>query len=97
MAKKQSASLAPAKRRGKNEKHMPDSEIDFSDIPELSSRQLRKACRVGRPKSVSPKQLIAIRLSPRLLAGLRSLAKRRKTPYQTLMHQLLEEAVKNAA
>ena len=76
---------------------MPDSKIDFSDIPELSATQLASARRVGRPKSDNPKQLIAVRLSPKLLADLKKLAKQRKTPYQTLMQQLLEKAIKEVA
>jgi predicted DNA binding CopG/RHH family protein len=76
---------------------MRDAKIDFSDIPELSDAQLHNARRVGRPKSNNPKQLIAVRLSPALLAALKKLAKRRKKPYQTLMHELLEKAVKDVA
>jgi len=43
------------------------------------------------------KQLIAIRIDPRLLAELRRLAARQHKPYQTLVHELLEAAVKRAA
>jgi len=71
---------------------MPDSRIDFSDIPESSDAELRRARRVGRPKSPHAKQLIAIRIDPRLLARLRRLAQRRQKPYQTLIHDLLERA-----
>jgi uncharacterized protein (DUF4415 family) len=60
---------------------MPDSRIDFSDIPESSDAELRRARRVGRPKSPHAKQLIAIRIDPRLLARLRRLAQRRQTPF----------------
>jgi uncharacterized protein (DUF4415 family) len=97
MAKKQSESSARGKRHGKKGKHISDSQIDFSDIPELTSQQLKKARRVGRPKSDNRKQLIAVRLSPKLLADLKKLAKRRKAFYQTLMHELLEKAVKEVA
>jgi hypothetical protein len=34
---------------------MPDSLIDFSDIPESTDQELRRARRVGRPKSGSAK------------------------------------------
>ena len=97
MGKKRSESSMRGKPRAKSGKHMPDSKIDFSDIPELSSTQLASARRVGRPKSDNPKQLIAVRLSPKLLADLKKLAKQRKTPYQTLMQQLLEKAIKEVA
>jgi uncharacterized protein (DUF4415 family) len=76
---------------------MPDSRIDFSDIPESSDAELRRARRVGRPKSHHAKQLIAIRIDPRLLARLRRLAQRRQKPYQTLIHDLLERAARQTA
>jgi predicted DNA binding CopG/RHH family protein len=71
---------------------MPDSKIDFSDISESTDSDLRRARRVGRPKSGSAKQLIAIRIAPRLLRQLRRLAARQSKPYQTLIHELLEKA-----
>lgn len=76
---------------------MPRANIDFSDIPELTSAQLKSARRVGRPKSGQAKQLIAFRISPNLLAALRRLAEVRGKPYQTLLHELLEKAVKHEA
>jgi uncharacterized protein (DUF4415 family) len=76
---------------------MPDSRIDFSDIPESSDEELGRARRVGRPATGRAKQLIAIRLDPRLLADLRRLAARQRKPYQTLVHELLEAAVRRAA
>ena len=96
MAKKRSESSARGGRRDKNGKHISDAEIDFSDIPELTDEQLAKARRVGRPRIDDPKQLIAIRISPKLLMQLRKLAKKQRRPYQTLMHDLLEQAVKKA-
>ena len=56
--------------------------------------ELKRARRVGRPKSPYAKQLIAIRIDPRLLARLRRLARRRQKPYQTMIHELLERAAK---
>lgn len=76
---------------------MPDSEIDFSDIPEMSDEELKRARRVGRPKSGMAKRLIAIRLSPQLLASLRRMAAKQGKPYQTLIHELLEKAASRAA
>ena len=76
---------------------MPDSEIDFSDIPESTDEELRRARRVGRPVSGMAKQLIAIRLSPKLLNQLRKMAARQRKPYQTLIHELLERAASHAA
>jgi predicted DNA binding CopG/RHH family protein len=45
---------------------------------------------VGRPATGNANQLIAIRISPRLLAQLRRLASKPSKPYQTLIHELLE-------
>jgi predicted DNA binding CopG/RHH family protein len=52
---------------------------------------------VGRPRSEAAKQLIAIRIDPRLLASLRRMATRLGKPYQTLIHELLEKAAGHAA
>src|ERR1700731_2623324 len=95
MKKKQSASLARARQRVKSARHMPDNQLDFSDIPEATTEQLRRARRVGRPVTGNAKQLIAIRIAPRLLARLRRLAARQSKPYQTLIHELLERAASN--
>lgn len=97
MAKKRSALSAPAKPHAKSVRHIPDSKIDFSDIPNSSTEELSGARRVGRPATGRAKQLIAIRIDPELLAELRRLAARKRKPYQTLLHELLEAAVRQAA
>lgn len=97
MKKKRSVSSAPGKRAGESARHIPDSQIDFSDIPEASEAQLRRMRRVGRPPSGTTKQLIAIRLSPQLLSQLRKMAAKQHKPYQTLIHELLEKAASRAA
>lgn len=94
MARKQSASSARAKPAARSARHIPGQEIDFSDIPESTDEELRRARRVGRPKAGDAKQLIAIRIHPRLLARLRRLAARHSKPYQTLIHELLEKATR---
>lgn len=98
MARKQFALSAPGKRAAKSGNHMldsrPDSQIDFSDIPESTDAELQRASRVGRPRTGRAKQLIAIRIDPRLLAQLRRLAAKQDKPYQTLIHELLEKAAK---
>jgi predicted DNA binding CopG/RHH family protein len=71
---------------------MPDSALNLSDIPEATDQQLRRARRVGRPVTGNAKQLIAIRIAPRLLSQLRRLAAKQSKPYQTLIHELLERA-----
>jgi predicted DNA binding CopG/RHH family protein len=76
---------------------MPDSRIDFSDIPETTDAELGRARRVGRPKTGRAKRLIAIRISPSLLAELRRQAAKQSMPYQALIHDLLEKAMSHAA
>src|SRR6266699_457116 len=71
MTKKRFASSAHARQRAKNARHMPDSMLDLTDIPEATDAQLRRARRVGRPSTGNAKQLIAIRISPKVLARLR--------------------------
>jgi len=71
---------------------MPDSQLDLADIPEATDEQLRRARRVGRPVTGNAKQLISIRIAPRLLAQLRRLAAKQSRPYQTFIHELLERA-----
>jgi len=92
MARKLFASSVRAKRAARSARHIPDRRIDFTDIPESTAEELRRARRVGRPKTGHAKQLIAIRIDPRLLARLRRLAARQAKPYQTLIHELLERA-----
>jgi predicted DNA binding CopG/RHH family protein len=92
VAKKRSVSYPRGRRAEKNARPTPDSQIDFSDIPESTDRELKRARRVGRPASGNAKQMIAIRIAPQLLASLRRLAKSRRKPYQTLIHELLEKA-----
>lgn len=97
MAKRQFASLAHGKRRARNAKAIPDSRLDLSDIPESSDEELRRARRVGRPATGNAKQLIAIRIAPRLLNQLRRMAAKQSKPYQTLIHDLLEKAARKVA
>ena len=97
MKKKNSGSSVRGRRAGGSVKPIPDSQIDFSDIPESTGEELKRARRVGRPASGVAKQLIAIRLSPRLLAQLRKMAAKQGKPYQTLIHELLERATSKAA
>ncbi len=94
MAKKQYASSARGRRAARSAKHISDREIDFSDIPESTDEELRRARRVGRPRTGHAKQLIAIRIDPRLLAQLRRLAAKQAKPYQTLIHEMLERAAR---
>src|SRR3989442_14805419 len=97
MEKKRSGLSARGKQAVRNVKHIPDRRIDFSDIPESTAEELKRARRVGRPARGTEKQLIAVRLDPKLLASLRRMAAKLGEPYQTLIHELLEKATRRAA
>jgi predicted DNA binding CopG/RHH family protein len=97
VVKKKSELLVHAKQIKKNVKHIPDKDLDFSDIPESTSAELKKARRVGRPCIDNAKQLIAIRIEPLLLNKIKTMAQKNKQPYQTFMQYLLAKAVKKTA
>jgi len=95
MNKRRFGSSARGARAGKNVKHIPNRQIDFSDIPEMSDAQLRAMRRVGRPTlGEVARQLIAIRIDPQVLEDLRNEAKRRDIGYQTLINDILTEHAK---
>jgi predicted DNA binding CopG/RHH family protein len=96
-SKKPSVSSARGNRAAKSAKHIPDHKIDFSDISDSTDEELKRARRVGRPATGNAKQLIAIRIDPKLLSALRKLASTQDKPYQTLIHELLEKAAKKVA
>ena len=71
--------------------------IDFSDIPEASSAQLRAMRRVGRPPlGTEARRLIAIRIDAQVLDAVRQEAKRRGVGYQSLINDLLAKHVSRA-
>ncbi len=72
--------------------------IDYSDIPESSTEQLKAMRRVGRPPlGDEPRQLIAIRVDPGVLDRFRKEARRRHVGYQTLINEVLAEHVRDVA
>lgn len=97
MAKKRLGLSVRGKQAARNARHIPDSDIDFSDASESTDEELKNARRVGRPATGNAKQLIAIRIDPQVLAKLRKMAESQDKPYQTLIHELLERAAKKAA
>jgi predicted DNA binding CopG/RHH family protein len=76
---------------------MPDSELNFDDIPELTDDELKRMRPVGRPKSEQTKYMISFRIDPKLLKSLRQMAEEQNKPYQTLIHELLTKATKKKA
>ena len=97
MAKKLSVSSARGGRAAKSARPIFNRGIDFSDIPESTDAELKRARRVGRPRRDDAKQIIAIRIRPRVLAALRKIAQKQDKPYQTLIHEILERATKSVA
>jgi uncharacterized protein (DUF4415 family) len=69
--------------------------IDFSDIPDSSTEQLKAMRRVGRPPlGDEPRRLIAIRVDPGVLEQFRKEARRRRVGYQTLINEVLARHVR---
>jgi uncharacterized protein (DUF4415 family) len=80
-----------AKKRGATKKR----KINYSDIPPLSDDQLASMRRIGRPPlGDEPRQLIAIRLDPKVLRWLRAVAAKRQVPYQSLINDMLASEMK---
>jgi uncharacterized protein (DUF4415 family) len=96
--KKSRGSSVRVARVGKKEKSMKSKKIDFSDIPELSDKQLSRLRRVGRPTvGDEPRKLIAIRLDAKVLSWLRETAEKKGRPYQSLVNEILAEKMRKAS
>ena len=96
--KKLRGSSARGGRPGKKGKDTMPKKIDFSDIAELSERQLARMRRVGRPTlGEKPRKLIAIRLDPKVLGWLRKTADKKGLPYQSLVNEILAEEMRKAS
>jgi len=91
---RKSASSARAERAGGSVRRTT-GKIDFSDIPEASTEQLRAMRRVGRPPiGDAPRQLIAIRVDAGVLEQFRKAARRKGVGYQTLINDVLAKHVR---
>jgi uncharacterized protein (DUF4415 family) len=90
-----SASELLTKRKGKSTFHkVKDSEIDYSDIPEFSTAELKKFKRVGRPLvGDSPREAISLRVESDVLDKLKKQAKNKGVGYQSLINAILKKAV----
>ena len=96
--KKSRGSSGRDARAAKSEKGMKSKKINFSDIPELSDKQLSSMRRVGRPTvGDEPRKLIAIRLDPKVLGWLRRTAEKKGLPYQSLVNEILAEEMRKAS
>ncbi|MDF0666038.1 MAG: BrnA antitoxin family protein [Nitrospira sp.] len=84
-------------RIGKKKSVTGKRKIDYSDIPPLSDEQLATMRRIGRPPlGDEPRQLIAIRLDPKVLRWLKAIAAKRQVPYQSLINDMLASEMKRA-
>ena len=89
---------ARGERAGNKDKDMKSKKIDFSEIPELSDKQLSRMRRVGRPTvGDEPRKLIAIRLDAKVLSWLRKTAEKKGQPYQSLVNEILAEEMRSAS
>jgi uncharacterized protein (DUF4415 family) len=96
--KKSRGSSARGVQAGKSDKGMNSKKINFSDIPELSDKQLSRMRRVGRPTvGDEPRKLIAIRLDAKVLLWLRETAEKKGKPYQSLVNEILAEEMRKAS
>ena len=96
--KKSHGLSARGEQAGKKDKSTKSKKIDFSDIPELSDKQLSRMRRVGRPTvGDEPRKLIAIRLDAKVLGWLRKTAEEKGLPYQTLVNEILAAEMKKAS
>ena len=95
--KKSRGSSARGARAVNKEKGMKSKKIDFSDISELSDRQLSSMRRVGRPSiGDAPRKLIGIRLDAKVLGWLRETAEKKGIPYQSLVNEILAGEMRKA-
>ncbi len=98
MAKKYSGSSVQGRQAKKSARPTRDREIDFSDIPELSDKQLTSMKRMGRPLlGTATRKLISVRIDPGVLTLLRTEAQKRGTGYQSLMNEILSKHFKKKA
>ncbi len=88
------AELRTRKSAKSTNREVKDSDIDYSDIPELSDEQLSKFKRRGRPViGESPRKAISIRIDENVLDKLKSKAKQNGVAYQSLINEILKKAI----
>jgi hypothetical protein len=93
MAKKYFVSSPRAARARKSAKPMQNERIDFSDIPRSTDEERAP----GWPSEIRKREATYRDPHfPRLLAQLQRIAAKRDKPYQTLIHELLEQAARKS-
>ncbi|MNL59611.1 hypothetical protein D3C87_1833540 [compost metagenome] len=76
-------------------KIVKDSEIDYSDIPKFSEKDLKKKFkRPGRPLiGKAPRKAISIRIDEFVLERLKKKARKEGVAYQSLINDILKRAI----
>ena len=81
-------------------KEIPDSKIDYSDIPPLTRDDMKRARRAkpGRPPiGLVSRKMISIKIDPFILEKIKLEARKHGNGYQTFIHEILEDYVKKHA
>jgi len=106
MKKRKSVLSASDKYIVKSAKNIPDSKIDFSDIPEMTLEEIKRGRRVSNPMSgkdllsnedfskTSIKEKVSIWIDENVLNAFKERAKQNKSDYQDLINQTLKDAIK---
>ncbi|MFS4458781.1 BrnA antitoxin family protein [Bdellovibrio sp. HCB2-146] len=76
-------------------KVVKDSEIDYSDIPKFTDKELKKKFkRPGRPLvGEAPRKAISIRIDESVLDKIKKKARKEGIAYQSLINDILKRAV----
>lgn len=64
--------------------------IDFDALPQSVRQKIQAIKKVGRPRSETPKEMIAFRFAPEVLAGIRGLGKGYNARVESVLRNALE-------
>lgn len=93
LQKNRKKTLKCAKEKSTNKK-IKDSEIDYSEIPKFSAKDLKNFKRVGRPiVGESPRRAISVRIEEDILEKLKNKAEKAGVGYQSLINDILKKAI----
>src|SRR5262245_30950436 len=97
LMKKSSASSARGRQTAGKRRTTSIKRIDYSDIPELTEKELSGMKRVGRPTLGSlPRKAVSIRIDQSVLDWVKRTAATKRTPYQSLINEILAKAMRRA-
>jgi len=91
--KNRKKTLKRAKEKSTNKK-IKDSEIDYSEIPKFSAKDLKNFKRVGRLiVGEPPRRAISVRIEEDILEKLKNKAEKAGVGYQSLINDILKKAI----